>query len=65
MKLEKIHTLNSFCSEYKAGGVQVEAYMLIFIDKYNFVFDEWGLSTTRAAGCFEPSVNNPSPSHTH
>jgi hypothetical protein len=57
MRLEKIQTLNSICSEYKASSVQVQAIMLIFIDKYDFVFDEWGLSTSRAAGCFEPSIN--------
>jgi hypothetical protein len=42
MRLEKIQTLNLVCSEYKASSVQLQAIMLIFIDKYDFVFDEWG-----------------------
>jgi hypothetical protein len=35
--------------EYKVRSVQVQVIMLIFIDKCDFVFDEWGLSTTRTA----------------
>ena len=49
MRLEKIQTLNSVCSEYKVGIVQVQAIILTFIGKYDFVFDEWSPSTTRAA----------------
>jgi len=38
MRLEKIQTLNSVCSEYKAKSVQVQGQViiLIFIDKYDF-----------------------------